>query len=132
MLYKKKNKKIIYKLLRWKYLELSLFKQKRKIMIGKRYNYITPSDTKGKEGRLKSHGTTIKTLQAESLKDIYHFPKIGQTAIQNKKLTRPYMQRHTMTEIANHSRSTVSGVVLGGGGGGGGGGVQIYFTWPQF
>ena len=35
--------------------------------------------------------------------------KNGQTAIQNKKLTRTmrtYMPRHTMTEIVNHSRST--------------------------
>ena len=33
-------------------------------------------------------------------------PKISQTAIQNKKFTRKYMQNHTMTEIVNHSRST--------------------------
>ena len=38
-----------------------------------------------------------QTLQAESQKDSV-FPKIGQTAIQNKKkITRTYMQRRTMT-----------------------------------
>ena len=32
----------------------------------------------------------------------------GQTAIKNKKIiSKTYMQRHTMTEIVNHSRSTV-------------------------
>ena len=34
------------------------------------------------------------------------FPKIGQTAIQNKNFTRKYMQRHTVTETVNYSRST--------------------------
>ena len=33
------------------------------------------------------------------------FPKIGQMTIQNKNVTRTYMQRHTMTEVVNHSRS---------------------------
>ena len=32
-------------------------------------------------------------------------PKIGQTAIQNKKFTRTYMQGHSMTGIVNHNRS---------------------------
>ena len=31
----------------------------------------------------------------------------GQTAIKNKKESKTYMERHTMTEIVNHSRSTV-------------------------
>ena len=31
---------------------------------------------------------------------------IGQTAIQNKNFTRTYKQRHTMTELVNHNRST--------------------------
>ena len=30
----------------------------------------------------------------------------GQTASRNKNVTRTYMQRHTITEIVNHSRST--------------------------
>ena len=58
-------------------------------MIRNRYNYLTTSvqDTKGKEGRTKSNGITIKTLQAESQKDSF-FPekKNGQTAIQNTDL----------------------------------------------
>ena len=45
-------------------------------MVRNRYNYLKHSvqDTKGKEGRTKSKGTTIKTLQAESQKDSF-FPK---------------------------------------------------------
>ena len=64
-------------------------------MISNRYNYLTPfaQNTKGKKGR------------TESLKDSF-FPQNGQTAIQNKNFTRTYMQRHTMEEIVNHSRST--------------------------
>ena len=72
---------------------------------------ISVQDTTAKEGRTKSNGTTIKTLQAESQKD--HFcPKIGQMAIRNnnnnnkKNNTRTYMQRHTMTETVNNNRST--------------------------
>ena len=44
-------------------------------MIRNRYNYPTPfvQDTKGKEERSESNGTTIK-LQAESQKDSF-FPK---------------------------------------------------------
>ena len=106
-------------------------------MIRNRHNYLTPSvqDIKGKKGRTKRIGTTIETLQTESQKDSF-FPKKkkkkkknGQTAIQNKMLTRTYMQRHTMTEIVNHSRSTawepVSKIVYitGRGRGGGGGGA---------
>ena len=34
------------------------------------------------------------------------FQNICQMAIQNKNFTRTYTQRHTMTEIVNHSRST--------------------------
>ena len=50
-------------------------------------------------------------------------PKTGQTATQNKNSTKTYMQRHTMTEIVNNSRSTalerseVCVCVCGGGGG---------------
>ena len=69
-------------------------------------------DTKGKEGRTKSNSTTIKTLQADS-----HF-------------TRTYMQRHTMTEIVNHSSSTALELSVKLGVGGGGWGL-IDFKWPQ-
>ena len=71
-------------------------------MIRNRYHYLTPSvqDTKGKEGPTQSN-----TLQAEIQKNNF-FPKTGQTAIQNKtKFTGTDIQRHTMTEIVNHSRS---------------------------
>ena len=42
-------------------------------LIRNRYNYQTPSvqDTKGKEGRTWSNGTTMKTLQAEVKKDSF-------------------------------------------------------------
>ena len=77
-------------------------------MTRNRYYYLTPSiqDTKGKEGHTKRNGTTIKTLQAENQKDSFFL--IGQPVILNTNLTRTYMQRHTMTEIVNHSLGTVS------------------------
>ena len=71
--------------------------------------YLIPSvqDTKGKEWRTLSNGTTIKTVQAESQKDSF-FPKNGQMVIQNEnKFTRTYMRRISKTEIVNHSRRTV-------------------------
>ena len=45
-------------------------------MIWNRYNYLTLpfKDTKGKEGRAKSNGTTIKTLQADNQKGSF-FPE---------------------------------------------------------
>ena len=53
-------------------------------------------------------------------------PKIGRMAIQNKSFTRTYMQRHTMTEIVNHCRSTALEwsvkILLG---------VKLIFTWSQ-
>ena len=39
-------------------------------------------------------------------KDRLFSQKNCQTAIQNKYFTRTYMQRHSMTEIVNHNRST--------------------------
>ena len=71
-------------------------------------------DTKGKEGRTKSNGTAIKTLQAESQRTV-SVPKIGQAAIKNKSLIRTYMQRHTMTEITVSKilLRTVSKILLG-------------------
>ena len=86
---------------------------------------LTPSvqDTKRKAGRTKSNGIRINTQQAESKKTV-PFPKKGSTAIQNnnKKITRTYMQRYTMTEIMNHNRSSAleRSFVL-----------HIYFTWPK-
>ena len=46
-----------------------------------------------------------KTLQAESQKDSF-FPNNGQVTIQNINFTRTYMQRHTLTEMVSHSRSS--------------------------
>ena len=68
------------------------------------------------------------------------FPKIGRTAaIQKKKITRTFMQRHTMTEIVIHSRNiilerSVKFYWLGGGSGrgwgwGGGGGEEALFDF---
>ena len=37
-------------------------------------------------------------------------PKNDQTAIQNKIIPKTYMQRHSMTDIVNHSRSTALGI----------------------
>ena len=58
-------------------------------MIRNRYNYLTPSvqDTKGKEGRTQSNGTTIKTLQTESQKDSFFSKKMAKR-LQKKKITR--------------------------------------------
>ena len=77
-----------------------------KAMIWNQYNFLTPcvQDTKGKEGHTESHGnqnTTSRKPKGQFLSQI-----IGQTAIQSKNFTRTHMQRHTMTETVNHSRST--------------------------
>ena len=68
----------------------------REAMIRNRYNYLTPSvkTTNGKKDALKAPTPTVCPQN------------IGQMAIQNKNFTRTYMQRHTMTEIVNNSRST--------------------------
>ena len=42
----------------------------------------------------------------QKAKRIVSFPNTCQTATQNKTFTRTYMQRHTTTEIVNHSKST--------------------------
>ena len=74
----------------------------RMATVRNRYKYLTPfvQDTKGKATEIQSEHYKQKA------KRIVSFPKNGQTAIQNKKFTRTYMQRRTMTEIVNHSRST--------------------------
>ena len=79
-----------------------------KAMIRNRYNYLTLSvqDTKQKEGRSLSNGTTIKKIQEGSQKDRLFPNKFAQTAIRNNNFTRTYMQRHKTTTIINHSRST--------------------------
>ena len=94
---------------------------------------------KGKKDALKATAPQSKHFKQKDKRTVA-FPKIGQTAIQNKNFTRTYMQRHTMTKIVNRSRSnalersvkTLRGRGGGGGGGGwGGGNVYIDFTWPQ-
>ena len=72
-----------------------------KVMIRNRYNYLTTSvqDTKGKEGRTYSNATTIKTLQTDSKKEGFFpkkWPKGYLKTKQNKKITRIYMQMHTI------------------------------------
>ena len=59
--------------------------------------------------------------------------KDGQMAIQNENCTRTYMQRHTMTEIVNHTKSTTleRSVKYVGKGRWDVGGAYINFTWPQ-
>ena len=71
-------------------------------MIRELPNTFRPKTPKGKKDALKA----TATLQAkQNAKRTVTFPKIGQTAIQNIKLTRTYTQRHTITEIVNQSRS---------------------------
>ena len=74
-----------------------------------RYNYLTPSVQHTHQSERRTYlkqqhhnqNTTSRTPKGQFL-----FQTIGQTAIQNKIFTRTYMQRHTMAEIVNHSRST--------------------------
>ena len=64
-----------------------------------------------------NHNTTSRKP-----KEQFPFPHIGQTAIENENFTRTCMQRQTMIEIVNHSRSTALErsvrILLGEGGGG--------------
>ena len=50
--------------------------------------------------------TLISEIHKKDQKDSFFPPKIGQTPIKNKNFIRKYMQKHTMTEIVNHSGST--------------------------
>ena len=92
-----------------------------------RYNYLTPSKTpKRKKGALKATVPQSKHNKQKAKRTL-SFPKTGQTAIQTKqkKIFRTYMQRDTMTEIVNHSRSialerSVKFCWVAGGGGGAG------------
>ena len=107
------------------------------------YAYLLPFRHQRERRTHLKQGTTIKILQTECQKDRFH-PKQVARWLLKKKESATYMQRHTMTEIVNHSRSTAlepwngqkKPYYLGGGGGGGGEGVEargalIDFTWPQ-
>ena len=61
---------------------------------------------KGKKDALKATAPQSKHYKQKAKRTV-PFPKISQTAIQNKNFTRTNMQWHTMTEIVNHSRSIV-------------------------
>ena len=58
-----------------------------------------------KKDAIKATAPQSKPYKQKAKKDSFFLKKIGQTAIQNKNFTKTYMQRHTMTEIVNHSRS---------------------------
>ena len=81
-------------------------KIERKAMIRNRYNYLTPSiqDTKGEKDAPKATNHYQNT-SSRKLKGQFLSQTNGQTAIQNKNFTRTHIQRHTITEIVNHSRS---------------------------
>ena len=69
----------------------------RKATIRNRYNYLSSvQDTKGKEGRTKNNGATIKTLQAESPKDSF-FPKHRPNGYPKEK--KNHHARHTCKDI---------------------------------
>ena len=76
-------------------------------MIRNRYNYLTPSVPRHQRERRTHLKQRRHNQNSTSRKPKGQFlsQKIGQTTIQNKTFTRRYMQRHTMTEIVNHSRS---------------------------
>ena len=58
-----------------------------------------PKHQRERKTHLK-HGTTAKTLQAETQKDMFY----GQTAIKNENFIRSDMQRHTTTEMVKRNR----------------------------
>ena len=66
------------------------------------FRFKTP---KGKKGALKAPAPQSKHYKQKAKRTV-SFPKFCQTAIQNIYFTKTYMQRHTMTEILNYSRST--------------------------
>ena len=71
-------------------------------------NTFRPRHQRERRTHLKQrHKENTTNQNKQKAKRTVFFPKNGQTAIQNKHFTKIYMQRHTMTEIVNHSRSTV-------------------------
>ena len=70
-------------------------------MIRNQYNYLKPFVQKGKKDALKA-----TTLQSKHYKQKAKRTVSPQNNGQNKKFIRLYIQRHTMTEIVNQSRST--------------------------
>ena len=67
-------------------------------------NTFRSKTPKGKKDALKVTAQQSKYYKQKAKRTV-SFPKIGQTAIQNKYYTRTYMQRHTMTETVNHGRT---------------------------
>ena len=79
----------------------------RKAMIRNRYNYLLPSVPRHQRERrthLKERHHNQNTTSRKPKGQI--LPKNDQTAIQNQICTKTNMQRHTMTDIVNHSKST--------------------------
>ena len=59
---------------------------------------------KGKKNALKAMAPQSKHYKKKTKRTV-SFPKVGQTAIQNKNFTRTHLQRRIMTDIINQSRS---------------------------
>ena len=68
-----------------------------------------PNTFRSKTPKEKKHALKVMAPQSKHYKQKAKrpfFSKNGQTAIQDKQFTKTCMQRHTMTDIVNHSRST--------------------------
>ena len=74
-------------------------------MIRNQYNYRTPSvqDTKGKEKRNLKQRHHNQNTKSKKPRGWFLSQNL---VIQYRNFTRTYLQRHTMTEIGNHNRST--------------------------
>ena len=76
-------------------------------MIRNRYNYLTPSSKTPQGKKYARKATTLKSKHyKQKAKMTLSFPKQWLSKIK-KSPGHIYIQRHTMTEIVNHSRSTV-------------------------
>ena len=74
------------------------------IQLPNTFHSKTPRHQRGRRTHIKkwhhNQNTTSRKLKGQVL------PKKWPNGYQNKKFTKTYMQRHTLTDIVNHSKST--------------------------
>ena len=120
------------------YFAQGMLKIKRKEGIKDLYNYLIPSVQNTKIERmayLKQRHYNQNTTNRKA-KGQFFYQILVKHLSKQKIPTGTNMQKHTITEIVNHSRSTAlerseENLLRGVWGRGGGGGASIDITWPQ-
>ena len=87
---------------------LAYFQIERKAIIRNRYNYhntFRSKTQKGKKDALKVTAPQSNHCKQKAKRTVFS-PKIAKRLSKIKHCTKTNMQRHTMTDIVNHSRGT--------------------------